>query len=84
MRNPVEAKGRSPKLWPRQRKREWESIDSTSEENTDDWGIVYDIKDPEVMPGDCRASDGTQAKTLGDGEPQPRPVVRGAQNKGGL
>ena len=49
-------------LWPKQRK-EWESIDSTSEENTDDWGIVYDIKDPEVMPGDYRGSTGTQAKT---------------------
>lgn len=44
-------------------KKEWESIDSTSEENTDDWGIVYDIKDPEVMPGDYRGSTGTQAKT---------------------
>ena len=44
-------------------KKEWESIDGTSEENTDDWGIVYDIGDEDVMPGDYRGSTGTQAKT---------------------
>ena len=43
--------------------KEWESIDGTSEENTDGWGIVYSIKDPEVMPGDYRGSTATQAKT---------------------
>ncbi len=44
-------------------KKEWESIDGTSEENTDGWAIVYDIKDPEVMQGDYRGSTATQAKT---------------------
>ena len=44
-------------------KKEWESIDGTSEENTDDWGIVYDIGDEDGMPGDSRGSPWTQAKT---------------------
>jgi len=43
--------------------KEWESIDGTSEENTDGWAIVYDIKDPEVMQGDYRGSTATQART---------------------
>ena len=44
-------------------KKEWESIDGTSEENTDGWAIVYDIGDEAVMKGDYRGSTATQAKT---------------------